>query len=35
MWDTMIDNDEKLKKKHWLKRPEALPKKTKFGPKYK
>ena len=24
-----------VKKKHWLKRPKAVPKKTKFGPRYK
>ena len=26
---------KKNKKKHWLKRPKAVPQKSKFGPKYK
>ena len=31
-----LNNDKKLKKKqHWLKHPKAVPKITKFGPKYK
>ena len=27
-----MTKDEKLKKKHWLKRPKAVPQKTKLGP---
>ena len=32
---TMVGRRRKIKKKHWLKRPKAIPQKTKFGPKYK
>ena len=39
MSDTMVDRRRKIKKTHththWLKRPKAVPQKTKFGPKYK
>ena len=31
---TMVDQLLKIKKKHWLKSPKAVPQKTKFGPKY-
>ena len=30
-----LTKNEKLKKKHWLKRPKAVPQKLKLGPKYK
>ena len=32
---TMVHRPQKIKKKYWLKRPKVVPKKTKFGPKYK
>ena len=32
---TMVGQRPKIKKKHWLKRPKAVPKNTKFEPKYK
>ena len=32
---TMVGRRLKIKIKQWLKRPKAVPKKTKFGPKYK
>ena len=31
----MVGRRPKIKIKQWLKRPKAVPKKTKFGPKYK
>ena len=34
MLATMVGRRQKIYKKHWLKRPKAVPK-TKFGPKYK
>ena len=30
-----MKDHEKLKEKYWLKRPKAVPQKTKFAPKYK
>ena len=30
-----VGRRKKIIKKHWLKRPKAIPQKTKFGPKYK
>ena len=30
-----VGRRKKKIKKHWLKRPKAIPQKTKFGPKYK
>ena len=32
---TMVGGRRKIKKKHWLKCPRGVPKKTKFKPKYK
>ena len=32
---TMVDQGQKILKKHWLKRPKAMPQKSKLGPKYK
>ena len=31
----MVSRRRKIKRKHWLKHPKAVPQKTKFGPKYK
>ena len=31
----MVDQQQNIKKKHWLKLPKAVFKITKFGPKYK
>ena len=31
----MVDRHQKIKKKHWLKRPKEVPLKKNFGPKYK
>ena len=31
----MVGQRRKFEKKHWLKRPKAVPQKTKFGPKHK
>ena len=32
MFATMVDRQRKIKKKHWLKRPNAVPQKTKIEP---
>ena len=32
---TMVGGQRKIKKKYWVKRLKAVPKKPKFGPKYK
>ena len=31
----MVSRQRKIKRKHWLKHPKAVPQKTKFGPKYR